>query len=416
MIVIRKLSGETLTILFMQNIEHTRFYEALLDTNLGKSIIPMRFIHLENGMNFPIYPKGSRPTSYTDVMNKKGSDAYAKLPPSIPFIKKKMMLGGKKVELDNGPVIPGRYVGLKQLAFVYSKLGYAYQESNLNYPAVVYYKMAIDIDPEMDYLADLGRLLEEERCFNLAEDYYIRAMNIWDPENEGSRQGAIIAAFNCGDMYDTQHSEIGGPEEQQKLALKCYGFGARLRDQPCMARYMIRCLEMSACGLSGPADQIKYQIEMYSTYATMCDMENCRCEDEEEKCKCNLFDRVYNTALNNTDDWLQFDDFQTTYTNLRVAVDATNLYEELVKKPNTTMDPLLMQKLKIAITTMQSVMDYRCYINKISLFTKLNHVTDCPICYENKLNIDLRCGHTFCKDCYVRISDKPCPLCRIPNY
>ena len=416
MIVIRKLSGETLTTLFMQNIEHTRFYEALLDTNLGKSIIPMRFINLENGTKFPIYPKGSRPTSFIDVMNSKGTYAYAKLPPSIPFIKKKITMGGRKVELDDGPVIPETYVGLKQLAFVYSKVAYAYQESNLNYPAVVYYKVAMDIDPEMDYLADLGRLLEEEGCFKLAEDYYLQAMDNWDPDNDGTRQGAIIAAFNCGDMYDTQYPVIGCPEEQRMLALKCYGFGAKLRDQPCMARYMIRCLEMCACGLSCPAEQIKYQIELHSTYATMCDMGKCCCENEEETCKCNLFDRIYNTALENTDDWVQFDDFQTSYTNLRVADDATNLYEELVKNPITNMDPLLMQKLQTAVTIMQAETDYRCYINKISLFTKLNHVTDCPICYEEKVNIDLRCGHTFCKDCYIRISDKMCPLCRIPNY
>ena len=400
----------------MQNIEYTRFYQALLDTNLGKSIIPMRFIHLENGTKFPIYPKGSRPTSYINVMNSVGAKVYSKLPPSIPFIKKKISMGGRKVEVESGPIIPEKYVGLKQIAFVYAKIAYAYQESGLHYPAVVYYKMAMDIDPEMDYVADLGRLLEEERCFKLAEDYYLQAMNNWDPYNDGTRQGAIIAAFNCGDMYDTQYPDIGCSEEQRRLALKCYGFGAKLRDQPCMARYMMRCLEMTTCGLSSPSEQLKYQIEMYSTYAIMCDMEKCRCEDDEESCKCNLFDRVYNISLNNTDDWVQFDDFQTTYTNLRVAVDVTNLYEELVKNPIANMDPMLMEKLKEAKSVMQTGMDYRCYINKISLFTKLNHITDCPICYEEKVNIDLRCGHTFCKDCYIRVSNKVCPLCRIPNY
>ena len=399
----------------MQNVEYIRFYEVLSDYNIGKSI-PMRFIQLENGTKFPIYAKGSRPNSYTDVMNRRGSDSYAKLPPSIPFIKKKITMGGKKVEVERAPDIPEKYVGLKQMAFVYSKIAYAYQESNLHYPAAIYYKLALDIDPEMDYLADLGRLLEEERCFKMAEDCYLRAMDIWDPDNKGTFQGAVIAAFNCGDMYDNQYSDNGGPEEQRKLALKCYAFGAKLRDQPCMARYMLRCLEMTTCGLSDLTDQIKYQIELYSTYATMCEMENCYCENEEDACQCNLFDRVFNTALNNTDDWVQFDDFQTTYTNLRIAVDTTNLYEDLVKNPITNMEPMLMQKLKHATTTMQAVTDYRCYINKISLFTKLNHVTDCPICYEEKVNIDLRCGHTFCTDCYVRINDKPCPLCRIPNY
>jgi tetratricopeptide (TPR) repeat protein len=53
------------------------------------------------------------------------------------------------------------------------------------------------------------------------------------------------------------------------------------------------------------------------------------------------------------------------------------------------------------------------YKNKIALFTKLNHIEECDICYETKLKIDIKCGHTFCIDCYPMIYNKCCPLCRI---
>jgi tetratricopeptide (TPR) repeat protein len=53
------------------------------------------------------------------------------------------------------------------------------------------------------------------------------------------------------------------------------------------------------------------------------------------------------------------------------------------------------------------------YHNKIRISKELNHVDDCIICYENKLHINIYCGHCFCIDCYPSLFDKSCPLCRI---
>jgi tetratricopeptide (TPR) repeat protein len=52
------------------------------------------------------------------------------------------------------------------------------------------------------------------------------------------------------------------------------------------------------------------------------------------------------------------------------------------------------------------------YKNKINLFTRFNHVTECGICYEDKLNIDLQCAHCVCIDCYPRLYNTVCPFCR----
>jgi hypothetical protein len=57
--------------------------------------------------------------------------------------------------------------------------------------------------------------------------------------------------------------------------------------------------------------------------------------------------------------------------------------------------------------------DISVYKNKIQLFTRLNHICECPICYEEKLNIDMHCGHCFCTDCYTKIYKKACPICRV---
>ena len=57
--------------------------------------------------------------------------------------------------------------------------------------------------------------------------------------------------------------------------------------------------------------------------------------------------------------------------------------------------------------------DVSIYINKIRLFTKLNHICECQICYDESLHIDMSCGHCFCTSCYVKIHNTPCPICKL---
>uniref|UniRef100_A0A6C0AZK4 RING-type domain-containing protein n=1 Tax=viral metagenome TaxID=1070528 RepID=A0A6C0AZK4_9ZZZZ len=86
-----------------------------------------------------------------------------------------------------------------------------------------------------------------------------------------------------------------------------------------------------------------------------------------------------------------------------LMLDALNSVTE-VELPN-----LQMHKQEL-MSTNKFIMIYQ---NKVSLFEKLNHVLDCGICYEEKLNIDLRCGHCVCTDCYQKLYAKVCPFCRL---
>tara|TARA_Y100000389_G_C17447944_1_gene512793 strand:- start:40 stop:807 length:768 start_codon:yes stop_codon:yes gene_type:complete len=56
--------------------------------------------------------------------------------------------------------------------------------------------------------------------------------------------------------------------------------------------------------------------------------------------------------------------------------------------------------------------DVCAFIMKKELFTRLNNIHDCVICYENKLNICLDCGHELCLDCYKRVYNDSCHFCR----
>ena len=57
--------------------------------------------------------------------------------------------------------------------------------------------------------------------------------------------------------------------------------------------------------------------------------------------------------------------------------------------------------------------DIMIYENKKKIFAQLNHIAECCVCYETKLNINLDCGHCFCITCYPKLYKIPCPICRI---
>jgi len=83
-----------------------------------------------------------------------------------------------------------------------------------------------------------------------------------------------------------------------------------------------------------------------------------------------------------------------------------NLYEE---KNNITDNNLLSQVHNL----IRETKDYNTLKNKIQLFTQLNHITDCGVCYETKLNINMDCGHCVCVACYLQLYKKECPFCRL---
>jgi len=74
------------------------------------------------------------------------------------------------------------------------------------------------------------------------------------------------------------------------------------------------------------------------------------------------------------------------------------------------------EKVKNMIKELQNIPDVVIFNNKVRLFTKLNNICECNICYETKLNIDLHCGHELCVDCYKSVYKNDCPWCRTASY
>jgi tetratricopeptide (TPR) repeat protein len=60
--------------------------------------------------------------------------------------------------------------------------------------------------------------------------------------------------------------------------------------------------------------------------------------------------------------------------------------------------------VKIKIKELLKDNDVKFYENKITLFTKLNNIKECIVCYNTKIHVNLNCGHEICLDCYCHMN------------
>jgi hypothetical protein len=68
------------------------------------------------------------------------------------------------------------------------------------------------------------------------------------------------------------------------------------------------------------------------------------------------------------------------------------------------------------ILTIQQNMCIHC-LTKIGPLEFLDEIKECFVCFDIKKVVKVRCGHTFCLECWInwsKVQDKilDCPLCR----
>jgi tetratricopeptide (TPR) repeat protein len=308
---------------------------------------------------------------------------------------------------------PQNYEGLKQLAHVLAVTGSKYQKHGENIAAVLCFQQARSIDPDMEYLSQLAEVLETEGCYVLARDVYMDAIDRLNPhDTQCSKMNALAchAIFNYADMLENRHPELDDccEKNQEDVALDLYEKGALLFDTPCLARALTRL----SIRINDPANTSE-RYRFYNIYTLMVTMETCRCkkddDDDDDECECVILDPIFCQDIGSiSNDWDVFEDFQSEYTILRITL----LAEQECERLKNEQMVLEYERLEACLDILRSRVEYRCYKNKIELFTQLNHVGECPICYETKVKIDLPCAHTFCGDCYTRFYNKECPMCR----
>ena len=253
-----------------------------------------------------------------------------------------------------------QYLGLKQLAYIFGISALRLAEAKRVDVAEQLYLDALHIDPYNDFIGNMAIMYESHiNNVELAEKYYLMAI---DNEDE-------IAMYNLADMYRNQH----------KISL------------------MVRYFEMAA-----QLNDIGSRKRLIMHYHKETDMSNfakhyythLSCNDDDFDDDDDNFD----------DDDNDFRQFQLSNSNLAIAKQI-----DLFVKHHTDVDAHVLQLCDY----LHQLPEYCALKNKIALFTRLNHVVECGICYDDdKVNIDIHCGHTVCVDCYTMVYNKACPFCR----
>ena len=249
--------------------------------------------------------------------------------------------------------------GLFALAIMHKNMGDTYYRHKKQLKAEVEYEMAIALSPyNAPCYLDYAQI--QETCHDdnqKAEQAYVKAI-----ENHEN----VLAMYNLAGLHLRIFNDGESETESLDNAIKYYCMASEYDD-------IVSC--NMVC------------ILLYNNYP----------KKVEEL--AYYFNKLGpNTKHYYTADGKMFD-------SLIEEIGAINLYERFKAAPHG----IYTSKCIVELSSYRSVVQY---INKVALFTRLNHVTECGICYEEKLNIDLQCGHTTCTDCYKRVHMNECPFCR----
>ena len=234
------------------------------------------------------------------------------------------------------------------------------------------------------YLDKVGEEYFEEYRYSKAEEKWILSAEI----------GNACSMMNLAILYEREKEPQAKIEEWYKKAIEhgdddrhiaAYNFAdyyKSIGDYPNMIRYYTMAIEL------GNDIESMFQLAVY--YQPINDYENTK--------------KYYLMAINNMEPG-HYSKVMSHFNALQIVKMLESATEDEINKA------VAAEHVRYLHTFHKSLNIYK---NKIALFTKLNHVMECGICYEdNKLHIDLLCAHCVCIDCYTVLHNKPCPFCRM---
>tara|TARA_B110000967_G_scaffold86183_1_gene88735 strand:- start:7728 stop:9005 length:1278 start_codon:yes stop_codon:yes gene_type:complete len=254
-----------------------------------------------------------------------------------------------------------QFIGLPQLAY---KMSVCAMNMSIDIAEGLYLD-AIDIDPYNPYVVNLAIIYETKKNNNeLAKKYYLI----------GIEQGCVLSMYNIADLYSTENN----------------------------IELMLKYNEMAA--ERGDLESAKRLIIHYYNVGDMCNF-------------AKYYYYFRNTITNESEqvdlEYIQF----TSDINDLIILDKITKFAIKKYQPsdnNNTIGYIPDVNLNDLRDYLYKTDDYSTYTNNVVLFTKLNHIVECGICYDDdKVNINIHCGHTMCTDCYIRLYDKNCPFCRM---
>jgi tetratricopeptide (TPR) repeat protein len=224
-----------------------------------------------------------------------------------------------------------------------------YQTSDIKKMIEKYYLMAVELDNPAA-MGDVAMFYEKIKEYDLAIKYYLMAIE-WDE---------VYAIFNLADLYYTLHN----------YDLMKFYYSKAITEH----------------------DDLESIYAMVKYFNSIHNIEECK--------------KYYILAAQHPD-----------FLKKKFPKDIFNVVEEYYMITNdinhSELTLVTKNNLKEMIILLKKKEEVAIYNNKISLFKNLNNITDCVVCYENLLNINLFCGHCVCVCCYTKLYYMPCPLCRL---
>lgn len=252
------------------------------------------------------------------------------------------------------------YIGLKQLAHVLGMCAHKLSVNNRLHLAEPMYMDALAIDPCHDFVGNMGIMYETRfKNVELAKKYYLLAI----------AEGDELSMYNLADLYFN--------EKNTELMVQYFEMAVQHGDEASRKRLILHYHSV--------ADMPNFARHYYLQLAWSGD-------DAGDDDEGDYWDG---------DDESHYSKFKKSHNSLTLAAQL----DRVETRDNADVVRLL--------DSLHKTPQYCAFKNKVALFTRLNHVVECGICYDNdKVNIDIHCGHTVCVDCYTQLYDKVCPFCR----
>lgn len=283
------------------------------------------------------------------------------------------------------------FIGLKQIAYIVSK-----HANNLSCgtfknveQALELFELARHIDPSHSYVNTEAIIYEQMGNYDEAEKHYQTAI-LYDDE---------LAMYNLADMYEQGH--LG--EDKKKQAIDYYEMAAHHNYPAAITKTFIHYSEQ----LEKDTTSCENILHLAKLYVKILEQEKKDYDDDYQTENTRPFNRDFNTGFSISDIEIHKNLYNAFKSHTVLSV---ILHMEKIALESPTID--MLNEAQQYLTVLCKEQDFLSFRNKMILFTRLNNLQDCPICYENKINIDVACGHTFCGSCYARVHKDTCPLCR----
>jgi len=229
----------------------------------------------------------------------------------------------------------------------------------------------------------LAKYYQKTKMYKKMKNYLLLNIELFECEESMLEMGLYYDDIN-NDKRMVEYYDLASSHGNIDATYNLFTYYNKLKDDINMRKYLDRGIDL---GDADPFYEYALHYHEKNDYEHMIHYYKCAVEREEE-----LKEIVDHKSLVN-DGFAGF--------NILLLI---KYIEKL---------PQLSKEMEKKLILLKNFPDYLIYKNKINLFSKFNHIAECSICYETKLQIDFKCAHTFCIDCYPHIYMKCCPMCRI---